>query len=52
LFFALVGQEDFRVAAGAQRGPSSGAYPAYLYGRMEPATQVWHAGFHRDGGSS
>ena len=47
-FFALVGQEDFRIAEGMQKGLSSGAYESCLYGRMEPAAQVWHAAFERD----
>ena len=47
-FYNLVGQEDFKVAAGVQKGLHTGAYDTYLYGRMEPATQVWHAAFQRD----
>jgi phenylpropionate dioxygenase-like ring-hydroxylating dioxygenase large terminal subunit len=47
-FFNLVGREDFRIAAGIQKGLSTGAYDTHLYGRMEPATQVWRAAFQRD----
>jgi phenylpropionate dioxygenase-like ring-hydroxylating dioxygenase large terminal subunit len=47
-FFNLVENEDFRVAAGIQRGLASGAFETHLYGRNEAMTQALHLAYQRD----
>jgi hypothetical protein len=44
----LIEHEDFRVAAGVERGLRGGAHPTQIYGRNEPITQTIHRAFQRD----